>query len=222
MRVQAKALGVQRRTRRVMYTRAMALLVVCAAVFSPGALRAQAAHADSVDAHDSSTGSHYALLAVGALSAATFNQATAMPAKWKRTWRGYGARVGDQVGFAASEELLRFALLRVVPAHGPAMRCDGARAGRPFWPRVGRALSCGVVNTLVVRETNGARRPNVPLLGAIVGASALSLTWRPERENASKGMAFVFTRIGVVTGGTAMNGAYGAYSESSRDTGRKN
>lgn len=172
--------------------------------------------------HEGGIAKHYALLAAGALGASTFNQAAAMPAKWKRTWAGYGARVADQVGFAASEELLRFALLRVVPAHGPAMRCNGARAGRPFWPRVGRALSCGVVNTLVVRETNGARRPNVPLLGAIVGASALSLTWRPERENASKGMAFVFTRIGVVTGGTAMSGAYGAYNESSRVTGREN
>ncbi len=211
----------------MMRVNVMALAVACVAALNPAALSAQVvaadrAVADSTTAHESSAGSHYTLLAVGALSAATFNQATAMPAKWKRTWGGYGARVADQVGFAASEELLRFALLRVVPAHGPAMRCDAARAGRAFWPRAGRALGCGVVNTLMVRETSGARRPNVPLLGAIVGASALSLAWRPERENAGKGLAFVFTRIGVVTGGTALNGAYGAYSESSRDTSRKN
>lgn len=207
------ALASWRRSHHEMRRHALIALALCAATFSGSLLRAQAAHVDSAVAHDSSATRHYAVLAVGALSAATFNQAAAMPAKWKRTWGGYAARVGDQVGFAASEELLRFALLRVVPAHGPAMRCDGARAGRPFWPRLGRALSCGVVNTLVVRETSGVRRPNVPLLGAIVGASALSLTWRPERETASKGLTFVFTRIGVVTGGTAMSGAYGAYRE---------
>jgi hypothetical protein len=199
----------------------MVITVACVSALSSIVLPAQVASADSVvadsaAAHERSTASHYAVLAAGALGAATFNQATAMPAKWKRSWAGYAARVGDQVGFAASEELLRYALLRVVPAHGPAMRCDGARAGRAFWPRVGRALNCGVVNTLMVRETSGARRPNVPLLGAIVGASALSLTWRPERENASKGLAFVFTRIGVVTGGTAMSGAYGAYRETAQ------
>jgi hypothetical protein len=164
--------------------------------------------ADSLQ-HESAR-SHYLLLAAGALGASTFNQAAAMPSKWKRTWGGYGARVADQVGFAATEEVLRFALLRVVPAHGPAMNCAGTTS-RPFWPRVGRALGCGVVNTLVVRERSGARRPNVPLLGAIVGASAISLAWRPEREDAGKGMTFVFTRIGVVTGGTAANAAWGAY-----------
>ena len=222
-----------RRLQNLLRVRAMAFAVACLGAWSPTGLSAQVASADSVAVdsvevdsvtvtHEGGIAKHYALLAAGALGASTFNQAAAMPAKWKRTWAGYGARVADQVGFAASEELLRFALLRVVPAHGPAMRCNGARAGRPFWPRVGRALSCGVVNTLVVRETSGARRPNVPLLGAIVGASALSLTWRPERESASKGMAFVFTRIGVVTGGTAMSGAYGAYNESSRVTGREN
>jgi hypothetical protein len=216
------------RLQNLLRVRATACAVACLVAWSPTGLSAQVTSADSVaadsvaTAHETRAASHYALLAAGALGAATFNQAAAMPAKWKRTWGGYAARVGDQVGFAASEELLRYTLLRVVPAHGPAMRCNGARAGRPFWPRVGRALSCGVVNTLVVRETSGARRPNVPLLGAIVGASALSLTWRPERENASKGMAFVFTRIGVVTGGTAMSGAYGAYNESSRVTGREN
>lgn len=158
-------------------------------------------------------GERYALLAAGALTAATFNQATAMPSQWKRTWHGYGARVGDQVGFAATEELLRFGLSRAMSPTAPAMRCDGARVGHPFWSRVGRAATCGVVNTLVVRTPDGARRPNVPLLGAIVGASAVSLAWRPERATASKGATFVLTRIAVVTGGTAANGALREFRE---------
>jgi hypothetical protein len=186
---------------------ATAAAVICMAVGS-----------DVVGAQDSSAvsvtpvpvvhhGERYALLATGALMAATFNQATAMPSQWKRTWHGYGARVGDQVGFAATEELLRFGLSRAMSPTTPAMRCGGARAGHRFWSRVGRAATCGVVNTLVVRTPDGARRPNVPLLGAIVGASAVSLAWRPERATASKGTTFVLTRIAVVTGGTAANGA---------------
>jgi hypothetical protein len=50
-------------------------------------------------------------------------------------------------------------------------------------------------------------RPNVPLLGAIVAASALSLTWRPERNSASTGQLFMVTRVGIVTGATIVNRA---------------
>jgi len=191
----------------------LASVVALSGLSSVMPVHAQSAPLDSMphdSVHAQSARSHYLLLAAGALGAATFNHAAAVPSKWKRTWGGYGARVGDQVGFAATEEVLRFALMRVVPAHGPATQCVGATS-RPFWPRVGRALSCGVVNTLVVRERSGARRPNVPLLGAIVGASAVSLAWRPERADAGKGITFLFTRIGVVTGGTAANAAWGAY-----------
>lgn len=197
--------------RRVAAARALlatAVAVVCTMVGSD-VVGAQDSTAVSVApmpaAHH---GQRYALLAAGALTAATFNQATAMPSQWKRTWHGYGARVGDQMGFAATEELLRYGLSRVMSPAAPAMRCNSARTGHRFWSRVGRAATCGVVNTLVVRTPSGARRPNVPLLGAIVGASAVSLAWRPERATASKGTTFVLTRIAVVTGGTAANGAW--------------
>lgn len=168
------------------------------------------------DAH--ATRNHYLVLGAGALGAATFNQATAMPAKWKRTWGGYGARVGDQVGFAVVEESLRAGLGAVMPWTEPAMECRGARAsgGRGVWSRIGRATTCGIVNTLVVRNADGARRPNVPLLGAIAGASAVSLAWRPEREDAAKGRSFVLTRISAVTGGAMGSAAYSAFSDTRR------
>jgi hypothetical protein len=59
----------------------------------------------------------------------------------------------------------------------------------------------------VARNHAGERRPNVPLLGAIVAASALSLTWRPERKSAHKGQLFMVTRVGIVTGATVVNRA---------------
>jgi hypothetical protein len=51
----------------------------------------------------------------------------------------------------------------------------------------------------------------VPLLGAIVGASAVSLAWRPERRDARDGQLFVASRIGIVLAGTMANRAWGAW-----------
>ncbi|MBL0939081.1 MAG: hypothetical protein IBJ03_09305 [Gemmatimonadaceae bacterium] len=183
---------------------------------------APSAHAQSEDSTQTgtqigshATRNHFLVIGAGALGAATFNQATAMPAKWKRTWAGYGARVGDQVGFAVVEESLRAGLGAVMPWTAPAMECRGARAssGRGVWSRIGAATTCGIMNTLVVRNADGARRPNVPLLGAIVGASAVSLAWRPERADAAKGRSFVQTRISAVTGGAMGSAAYSAFKD---------
>lgn len=153
-------------------------------------------------------------MAAGAVGASTFNQATAMPVQWKRTWYGYGSRLADQVGFAAVEESMRLGLLAAMPWKGVAMTCPGARrsSGHGFFRRVGAAGTCGVVNTLVVRNADGARRPNLPLMGAIVGATALSLTWRPERVDAGKGQMFVVTRVGFVSGSTALKSAYSEFT----------
>ena len=165
----------------------------------------------SVNEH--ATRDHYLLLAAGAIATSTFNQATAMPVQWKRTWRGYGARLGDQAGFLLVEESLYYGLSAAMPWRGEAMACPGARAnsGRGLMRRAGAAGVCGVVNTLVVRNADGERRPNLPLLGAIVGASAASLAWRPERAKAGKGQMFVLTRIGLVSGGAALKKGYGEF-----------
>lgn len=177
---------------------------------SPAAVTVDSSRHDAATSHRA----HLTLVAAGALGAATFNQATAMPAAWPRTWRGYGARVADQAGFAVAEESLRAVLTRVSPWRAPrdavAVPCEGAGPGHAWVARVGRAASCGIARTLVVRTASGARRPNVPLLGAIAGASALSLAWRPERADHGKGLVFVGTRFGVVTGGAALTDAWRA------------
>lgn len=147
----------------------------------------------------------YRALAFGMVSAATWTQLLGMPEGWDRTWQGYGNRLGDQLGFGASEELLRLGLEHTTHWRQVTPACEGARTGRPFLSRVGAATSCGLAGTFVARNRAGARRPNVPLLGAIVAASALSLTWRPERKTAHKGQLFMVTRVGIVTGATVFN-----------------
>jgi hypothetical protein len=152
-----------------------------------------------------------AMLAAGAVSAATWTQAIGMPDKWPRNWRGYGNRLGDQVGFGATEEVLRIGLGAAIPWRRAPRPCPGARAGRGTWTRVGAATKCGLAGTFVAYNRDGEPRPNVPLLGAIVAASAVSLSWRPERADAHKGQVFLLTRVGISVGASSVSRAVGAW-----------
>jgi hypothetical protein len=185
------------------------------ALLTPGrALEAQdddPPPADSASRRVETRAEHYGIIAAGALSAATFNQGVGLPDKWPRTWRGYGYRLGDQAGFAVAEESLRAAIGVVVPWRSDFTPCPKARAGHAFGTRVRSATGCAVRSTFVARTPRGDARANVPLLGAIVGASAVSLAWRPEREDATKAQVFVASRIGIVLGGTVANRAWEAW-----------
>jgi hypothetical protein len=183
-------------------------MVVALACLAPAAVQAQ----DSVAVDTSQTevapeplAVRYRAMAFGMVSAATWTQALGMPEGWDRTWQGYGNRLGDQLGFGVSEEVLRLGLERATHWRNVTPTCERARAGRPFMARVGAATRCGMTSTFVAQNRAGERRPNVPLLGAIVAASALSLTWRPERKTAAKGQVFFATRVGIVTGATVFN-----------------
>jgi hypothetical protein len=147
----------------------------------------------------------YRALAFGMVSAATWTQALGVPEGWDRTWQGYGNRLGDQLGFGVSEEVLRLGLEHATHWRAVTPACESARPGRPFVARFGAATRCGMSSTFVAQNRAGERRPNAPLLGAIVAASALSLTWRPERKTAHKGQLFMITRVGIVTGATVFN-----------------
>lgn len=179
----------------------------------PPAMVAARPTGPSPDVSDSSesVAARYAVLAVGMVAASTWNQAVGMPEAWPRTWRGYGYRMSDQVGFAVVEESLKAGIGRVVPWRRFDPPCEGARHGSPFGTRSRRAMTCGVQGTLLAVNADGQRRPNVPLLGAIAGASAVSLAWRPERADAGKGQLFVLSRIGIVLAGTAANRAWEAW-----------
>lgn len=162
-------------------------------------------------AQQASDARRLAMLAVGSVSAATWAQAIGMPGEWPRTWHGYGNRLGDQLGFAATEEVLRLGLAAAVPWRSAPRACPGARRGRGTWARLGAAARCGVAGTFVAHNRAGERRPNLPLLGAIVAASAVSLSWRPERTDAHKGQLFLLTRVGISMGASSVNRAVGAW-----------
>lgn len=145
------------------------------------------------------------VIAMGMVISATWTQALGVPEGWPRTWEGYGSRLGDQVGFGVTEESVRYGLQAVIPWRSPVLECADARAGRPWRARGLAATRCGLRGTFVAQNSAGQSRPNVPLLGAIVTASAVSLLWRPERKAARKGQLFVLTRVGIVTGATVFN-----------------
>ncbi|MFY7922297.1 MAG: hypothetical protein ACOVSI_07770 [Gemmatimonas sp.] len=190
--------------------RSASLRVACTIAFAglaPVTAAAQARDTVSSAVHREPVALRYRALAIGVVSAATWVQAFDIPEGWDRTWQGYGNRLSDQVGFALTEELLREGLSRATgweSAFGP---CDAARGARPWHGRARAATRCAVHSTFVAHNRAGASRPNAPLLGAIVAASALSLTWRPERASASKGQRFMVARVGIVTGATVVSRA---------------
>jgi hypothetical protein len=78
---------------------------------------------------------------------------------------------------------------------------------------VAAATRCAVHDSFVAQNAVGEARPNVPFLGAVVGASAISLAWRPERADARSGQLFVATRIGIVLAGAVAKGMWEAWRE---------
>ncbi len=152
-----------------------------------------------------------AMRAVGSVTGATWAQVLGRPDHWPRTWRGYGNRLSDQAGLAASAEVLRLGLEAAIPWRPAPRGCPGARAGRGTWHRLGAAGACGLAGTFVAYTRDGDRRPNLPVLGAIVAASAVSLSWRPERTDAHSGRAFLLTRAGIGLGASSINRAVGAW-----------
>ena len=183
-----------------------------------GVMHAQdGGRADSTGRADEAATSHTVdapMLAFGAVSAATWAQLLGMPDAWPRTWRGYGSRLGDQVGFITSEELLRAGLHAAMPVRDITSPCEGAGRGRRWAARGAAAARCGLVRTFVAQDAAGTRRPHVPLVGTIVGATAISLAWRPERASAHKAQLFLLTRAGIVTGATVMKRAVQAWRDS--------
>ncbi|HYW31976.1 MAG TPA: hypothetical protein VE869_10760, partial [Gemmatimonas sp.] len=112
------------------------------------------------------------------------------PKAWPRTIGGFGKRVADQTGFYIAQ-----AGSNALVGRATGYRPDDA-------PCTGRSLlPCAVVRTFTARDGHDVRRANVPFLVSTVAATALSATWRPERETRSQTLSFIATRIGVVFAG---------------------
>jgi hypothetical protein len=199
---------------------ALAALAWAGAAGAPRAATAQgperadrAEHVGAPGDTTASPGGKYAIIAAASVAAATWNQAIGLPAGWPRTWRGYGARLGDQAGFAVAEESLHAGIGALVPWHAVRSPCLAARRGHPFGRRVVATTRCAVHDRFVAQNAAGEARPNVPFLGAVVGASAISLAWRPERADARQGQVFVATRIGIVLAGAVGKAMWEAWHE---------
>ncbi len=144
------------------------------------------------------------LLALAAISAASFNQAIGAPKGWTRTWGGYGRRVGDQVGFAVVEETVRLGLGATVSWVPDTMPCQGRTGAGPALrlSSVAPRLGCAVRESVVLRNQHGVARPNFPLGVGTLAASAASALWRPDAGTPSKALTLIATRVAVVFGAT--------------------
>lgn len=115
------------------------------------------------------------------------------PKAWARTPAGLGKRVADQAGLYTLQVGGERLLLR-----GMGWHHDGAPCRERSLVRL---AACATARTAVARDGGGVRRANVPLLGSVVAATAVSLAWRPERGDAAEGRLFIGTRVGVVLAG---------------------
>ncbi len=133
---------------------------------------------------------------------AGWSQTLGTPDAWKRTWGGYGSRVGDLYGLVVVSTSTRLLVDRAVPWVHDRSPC----LSQPIsWRRevVVRA-GCAVARTSTMRTTNGNLRPNLPLLTGITVGTVTSLSWRPERHSATSSRAFVAQRIAISYGATVL------------------
>jgi len=147
------------------------------------------------------------VMAIAAVSAATMTQALGAPTAWRRTWGGFGRRVGDQAGFTVIEEGTRLALVATVnwvpdtvPCRGRVTE-SGALRLRAVLPRLG----CAVRETVLLRTPSGRPRPNFPLAVGVVGAAAASTLWRPDADTPAHAVSLAATRTAIVFGATVIS-----------------
>jgi hypothetical protein len=139
-----------------------------------------------------------ALVYVRPFLSAAWSQTLGTPEAWKRTWGGYGSRVGDQFGFLLVGEGARRLVDRAVPWENDRSPC--VQQPHSFSREVIVRASCAITRTTTLRTATGARRPNLPLFAGITVATATSLSWHPEQHTAVTGRAYVAQRIATSYG----------------------
>jgi hypothetical protein len=133
---------------------------------------------------------------------AGWSQRLGTPKAWKRTWGGYGSRVGDQFGSLVVRESVRRLVDHAVPWVDDRSPC----LSHPVSParEVVVRTGCAIARTSTLRTTSGELRPNLPFLTGIAVGSATSLSWRPERHSAASSRAFVAQRLAISYGATVL------------------
>lgn len=158
-------------------------LLVLALSASIGA-GAHAQVGDPAPSQDVTPGAAAARAAAAILLGAGIGQAFGSPSEWHQNFDGFGRRVADQTGFV----LIRSAAARALAAqtgwHPNSEPCVTAR------------IRCALNRTLLLQARDGARRPNLPLIGGLMAGSAASVLWRPERSRRSDALTYSLARVG--------------------------
>jgi hypothetical protein len=119
--------------------------------------------------------------------AAVVAQASNAPEQWPQTGAGLLQRLADQSGTVAIQALTYRAIsqrLTWQPSHAP---CPTGVLARP---------QCALARALIVRNSQGAPRPDLARITSLALGSAGSLLWRPERHSRETAALFVVTRVG--------------------------
>jgi hypothetical protein len=118
------------------------------------------------------------------LATAGAMQTVKSPEVWPRTIGGYGTRAADVAGFTVVELATKTSLEAIYGWKPYSAVCVRERL-----------ISCAYERTFTGFDRNGIRRRNLPLMaGIVVGASA-SVLWRPERQDDTKALILIGTRI---------------------------
>ncbi len=136
------------------------------------------------------------------LATAAGSQITGTPKQWGRTWRGYGSRVGDQLGVLVVGRGVRVGVQALLPWEPDPTDCSLAGKGTAF-PRKARArVACAWRSTTTMQTAGGETRPNLPFAVGLVAATVTSLSWRKERTSAVEARSYVAQRLAISFGAT--------------------
>ena len=148
--------------------------------------------------------------APGLLATSALTFAIRAPAAWPRTARGYGQRVGDQVGFVivetSVEALTGYGAARTLQWRHEDSSCAVVVNTRRVAQFAGR-LACSTRQTLTMRTDAGRLRPNLVVAAGILAATVVSLQWRPENDTPQHARLFVLQRTAISYGARIFLGA---------------
>jgi|GEM_PF-3122293 len=184
--------------------RRIAVLLAFAVIVAPhAAARAQAAVEPAKDSlTELAENRPSPTVLIAPLLTAGWSQTLGTPDAWRRTWSGYGSRVGDLYGFIVVRTTVRHLVDRAVPWVDDRSPCLSKPVswGREVVARTG----CAIVRTSTMRTTAGSLRPNLPFFAGVTAGTVASLSWRPERQSAVSSRAFVAQRLAISYGATVL------------------
>jgi len=128
------------------------------------------------------------------------------PREWEQGASGYGKRYANIIGQYSIQKTVTFGLESAL--HEDNRYFNSGKSG--FWPRVGYALSSGVL----ARHDDGSRHLSISQMGGVAAAAFLSRLWQPPSQD-SPGDAAVSFGITMST-----NIGFGVVKEFLPDLGR--